>query len=68
MNFSYSDSHISKLAQISFINVMHRVFIGHTLREPVISPFKPINRLLKTDRHKGPNQNRLNSFEHKILN
>ena len=59
MNFSYSDSHISKLAQISFINVMHRVFIGHTPREPAILPFKPINRLLKTDCYNGTTYNRL---------
>ena len=53
MNFRYSDSHISKPAQISFINVMHRVFIGHIPREPVILAFKPINRPLKTDRYNG---------------
>ena len=52
MNFRYSDSHISKLAQISF-NVMHRVFIGYTSTEPAISPSKPINRLLKADCYNG---------------
>ena len=39
----------------------------YTPREPAISPFKPINRLLKTDCYNGTNQNRLNTFEHKML-
>ncbi len=30
-------------------------FVKYTPREPAISPFKPINRLLKIDRHNGTN-------------
>jgi len=32
---------------------------GYTLREPPISPFKPINRPLKTDWYNGTTYNRL---------
>ena len=65
MNFRYFDSHILKLAQISFINVIHRVFIGYTPREPAVSPFKPINRPLKTDRYNGTTYIRMYLMTHK---
>ena len=36
--------------------------IKYTPREPAISPFKPINRPLKTDCYNGTTYNRLLSF------
>ena len=40
----------------------------HTPRQPVTSPFKPINRLLKIDRRNGTTYNRLDTVGHKMVN
>ena len=45
-------------------------YIGYTPREPVILPFKPINRPLKTDWYNGTTNNRpldfFNSYSYDI--
>ncbi len=38
--------------------LLHAVLHEYTLREPPISPFKPINRPLKTDWYNGTIDNR----------
>jgi hypothetical protein len=40
-------------------NIKKNGFKSYTLREPPISPFKPINRPLKTDWYNGTTYNRL---------
>jgi len=40
----------------------------YTPTEPFILPSEPINRPLKTDWYNGTTYNRLNVFEHRMLN
>ncbi|WP_289051506.1 hypothetical protein, partial [uncultured Psychrobacter sp.] len=42
-------------------------FLGYIPTEPVISPFKPINRPLKTDCYNGTTYNRLLDLFNKVL-
>ena len=42
--------------------------LSYTPREPVILPFKPINRPLKTDWYNGTTYNRPNTVGHGMVN
>ena len=53
---SFQSEHLS--SDRGYSQNLLKSFLGHTPREPAISPFKPINRLLKTDRYNGTIYNR----------
>ena len=56
----------SKLNNISTQIVS--IIYEYTPREPVILPFKPINRPLKTDWYNGTTYNRPNTVGHGMVN
>ena len=50
---------LPKLIEREFEDFLRCDYLEYTLREPPISPFKPINRPLKTDWYNGTTYNRL---------